>query len=363
MDKDPWNKATYSVLEHPEQRRGSALEHADVHTAYQRYHKGLYERFCRSRERLWNDGPPMRAVQGFGRSRRLLSKVEFSKDLSDGRAKRLPRAETRARAVGDRLEEMIQVIANLGDRMTALENNRIRSGRSRSPELWPGREEEDLVGPERYSAHDGTPQRPPGRGQGLGQPSGDPEHWNNATTVDASQQLRYQRGNQSYPRGHCQAKQEVSARAPDDRGLEHLRELERQQQESLRSLRWLFEELKGIVAGAWSGQAERAWKNSTSTSKPPVASDPMRSAWESRGPRRPMTRTCFGCGEPEHFRSRCPNMQSADTGSERPPVQDASGFIATNHRVNQVNGLYLNVKTGRKECRALIDMGSDVHRG
>ena len=77
---DPWNKAMYSILE-PSDHRGPELDNAEGSTAHQRYHEVLDEGFGRSRERLRNDGSPMRAEQGFGRSRRPLSKVEFRENL------------------------------------------------------------------------------------------------------------------------------------------------------------------------------------------------------------------------------------------------------------------------------------------
>ena len=61
--------------------RGPVMDHAEGGTVYQRYHEVLDEGFCRSRERLRNDATPIRAEQGFGRSRRPLSKVEFRDDL------------------------------------------------------------------------------------------------------------------------------------------------------------------------------------------------------------------------------------------------------------------------------------------
>ena len=80
VDQDSWNKAMFSVLEPPD-HRGPVIDHAEGGTVYQRYREVLDEGFCRSRERLRNDGSPMRAEQGFGRSRRPLSKVEFRDDL------------------------------------------------------------------------------------------------------------------------------------------------------------------------------------------------------------------------------------------------------------------------------------------
>ena len=80
VDQDPWNKAMFSVLGPPD-HRGPVMDHAEGGTAYQQYHEVLDKGFCRSRERLRNDGTPMRAEQGFGRSRRPLSKVESREDL------------------------------------------------------------------------------------------------------------------------------------------------------------------------------------------------------------------------------------------------------------------------------------------
>ena len=80
VDQDPWNKAMFSVLEPPD-HRGSVMHHAVGGTVYQRYKEVLDKGFCPSRERLRNDGSPMRAEQGFGRSRRPLSEVEFREDL------------------------------------------------------------------------------------------------------------------------------------------------------------------------------------------------------------------------------------------------------------------------------------------
>ena len=57
------------------------MDRAEGGPAYQRYHEVLDKGFCRSRERLRNDGSPMRAEQGFGRSRRPLSKIEFREDV------------------------------------------------------------------------------------------------------------------------------------------------------------------------------------------------------------------------------------------------------------------------------------------
>ena len=222
------------------------------------------EGFCRSRERLRNDGSPMRAEQGFGRSRRPLSKVEFREDLgglqnqpqqsdrreneprgqpsrayasliqeslleeanarrwiedrrrpaaevpveNDGRfsgvlgqASREPRPDTRAGPTEDRLGKVVDVmeraLANLNERITALENNSIRSGRDRSPELWPERKEEYIVVPERYSEHDKAPRGL--AGQRSGQPFDDSYLQNNVTIVDPSKGIRDRRRDQPYP--------------------------------------------------------------------------------------------------------------------------------------------------------------------
>ena len=95
-----------------------------------------------------------------------------------GQASRQPRPDILAQPEGDRLDKVVDVIerflANLDERIMALENNSIRSRRSRSPELLPERDEEDIVVPERYSEHDEATWGP--RGQRSGQPFGDPYH-------------------------------------------------------------------------------------------------------------------------------------------------------------------------------------------
>ena len=73
--------------------------------------------------------------------------------------------------LGKMVDVMERSLANLNEQITALENNSIRSGRNRSPELLPEREEKDFVVPERYSKHDEAPRELSGRRSG--QPSGE----------------------------------------------------------------------------------------------------------------------------------------------------------------------------------------------
>ena len=201
VDQDPWNKVMYSVLEPPDQR-GPALDHVEGDTANQRYQEVLEEGFCRSGERLRNDGTPMRAKQGFGRSRRPLSKVEFHEDLGGlpiqqhrlyeggneardqpsrayssltlesllervaargriedrrrpaakrraenderfpgalGQVPGQPRLDTQACPAGDRLEKVVDVmmrsLANLNERMAAVELNGGRTRRTQSSRI------------------------------------------------------------------------------------------------------------------------------------------------------------------------------------------------------------------------------------
>ena len=118
-----------------------------------------------------------------------------------GQASREPRPDTRAWPAEDRLGKVVDVmeraLANLNERITALENNSIRSGRDRSPELWPERKEEYIVVPERYSEHDKAPRGL--AGQRSGQPFDDSYLQNNVTIVDPSTGIRDRRRDQPYP--------------------------------------------------------------------------------------------------------------------------------------------------------------------
>ena len=148
--------------------------------------------------------------------------------------------------------------------------------------------------------------------------------------------------------GYCRMAQEGVAKPSEDRWLEYLRELERRQQENLR---WLLEEVKGVLAGA---------RDNASPTGAPTTSRQRGSAWQGSGPRRPVTVTCFGCGEQGHFRSQCPGWREAEAPNDGHRAPNVTETVATNHHVKLVNGFYLNVRIGGKECRALIDTGSEI---
>ena len=158
-------------------------------------------------------------------------------------------------------------------------------------------------------------------------------------------------------RGHFRATRAVPVKVSNDRRWKNLRGLGRRQQESSRQM---LKEVKGMAAGTGSSQTETAWESSISTMKSSSSSNPARPAWRSRGPRRPVRVTCFKCGETGHFRNQCPNKHSADAEIPGPPAQGTSACTATNHHVKRVNRFYINVKIGRKVCRALIDTGSET---
>ena len=148
--------------------------------------------------------------------------------------------------------------------------------------------------------------------------------------------------------GYCRMAQEKVTKPSEDRWLEYLRELERRQQENLRRL---LEEVKGVLAGS---------RDNTGPAEAPTPGRQGESVWQGRGPRRPMTVTCFGCGEQGHFRSQCPGRRGAEAPNDGRRVPNATETVATNHHVKRANGFYLNVEIGGKKRRALIDTGSEI---
>ena len=148
--------------------------------------------------------------------------------------------------------------------------------------------------------------------------------------------------------GHCRMAQIESTKPSEDRWLEYLRELERRQQENLRRL---LEEVKGVLAGS---------RDNASAAEAPTAECLEGPSWQGRGVRRPKTVTCFGCGEPGHFRNQCPGRRGTEAPNDGGRTPNATDGAVTNHNIKGKRGFYLEVKIGERNCRALIDTGSEI---